>query len=88
MPKGMFKSRTLRRVFKRVPGGSTKIHYRQRKPRQAHCARCGALLAGIPRDRPATLAKLAKTRKRPERPYGGVVCSSCLKDMIKLEQRE
>lgn len=88
MPRGMLKSRTLRRVFKKLPGGSTKLHYTERKPKQAHCGRCGAILHGVPRARPVDSKRLAKTEKRPERPYGGVLCSMCLRDTIKVESRE
>ena len=88
MPRGMFKSRTLRRVFKRVPSGSTKLHYIERKPKQAHSGRCGSILHGSPRTRPIDMKRLAKSEKRPERPFGGVLCSACLRDMIKVESRE
>ena len=41
MPRGMYRSRTLRRVFKRVPGGASKLVYKQRKPGQPRCAQTG-----------------------------------------------
>ena len=88
MPRGMFKSRTLRRIFKRMPGGKSELRYEQRKPTVAHCGRCGAELKGIPRGTSKQIGKLSKTQKRPERPYGGVLCSRCLRDIIKLEARE
>lgn len=88
MPRGMFKSRTLRRIFKRLPSGKTVMRYEQRNPSVAHCARCGAKLHGMPRIRASKLAKATKSQKRPERPYGGVLCSRCQRDMIKVEARE
>ena len=88
MPKGMYKSRTLRRVFTRTPSGKSVIRYKQRKPSAAHCGRCGAQLQGMPRVIPSKVAKLFKTQKRPERPFGGVLCSRCLRDTMKLEARE
>jgi len=88
MPRGMFRSRTLRKIFKKLPGGKTEVRYEQRKPQAAHCGRCGTELHGIPRGTPSQLAKLPKTKKRPERPFGGVLCSSCLRDIMKLEARE
>lgn len=87
MPRGMFKSRTLRRVFTRTPSGRSKLHHEQRKPKIAHCASCGAKLNAIPRAKASDLARMPKTKKRPERPYGGVLCSKCLRDNIKLESR-
>ncbi len=88
MPRGMFKSRTFRRIFKKLPGGTTKLRYEQRKPQVAHCGRCGAQLHGMPRVRAQVLATMPKSQKRPERPFGGVLCSRCLRDMIKIEARE
>ena len=38
---------------------------------------------GTPRDIPAKIKKLAKTEKRPERPYGGNLCSKCTRAKIK-----
>ena len=87
MPRGMYKSRTFRRVSVRTPGGSTTTRYDRRKPSVAHCARCGAKLHGIPRGNPADISKLAKSERRPERLFGGVLCSRCLRDTIKLETR-
>ncbi len=88
MPKGMYKSRTLRRVFTRLPSGKSVLRYKQRKPSAAHCGRCGIGLHGIPRVTPKKLAKFSKSSKRPERPYGGVLCSRCLRDTMKLEARD
>ena len=83
MPAGKHKSRSLRRVFVKTPGGKTVLHYRKRTPNAAHCYKCGAQLPGIPRLRPAKMKNLAKTKKRPERPYGGVLCTRCSKAMFK-----
>lgn len=66
-----------------MPGGTTKITYQQRKPSQAHCAGCNALLSGVPRANKAQLSNMPKTKKRPERPYGGVLCSKCMRATIK-----
>lgn len=88
MPRGMFKSRTFRRVSKKLPGGDTRLTYLRRKPSVAHCGRCGAQLQGIPRGNAKDIAKLSKSQRRPERPYGGVLCSKCLKDVLKYETRE
>ena len=77
MVSGSRKSRTFRRVDVKTPGGRVVIHYRERKPKKAHCAECGAVLSGMPRARPSKLAKLPKTMRRPERRFGGVLCSSC-----------
>ena len=88
MPRGMFKSRTFRRIFKKLPGGSTVLRYFRRKPKVAVCGRCGGKLHGIPRGNAKDIAKLSKSQRRPERPFGGVLCSKCLRDVIRYEARE
>ena len=77
------KTRTFRRVKIRTPGGKTKISYRKRKPGKAHCGTCGAVLSGVPSERQHKMRKIPKTKKRPERPYGGVLCSRCMREKIK-----
>lgn len=81
------RSRTYRRSQVRMPGGENKVVYTLRKPKVAKCGNCNAVLHGAPRLRPNDLKKIAKTEKRPERPYGGVLCSSCARQKIKLMVR-
>ncbi|MBW2991947.1 50S ribosomal protein L34e [Candidatus Woesearchaeota archaeon] len=84
---GKIKSRSLRRVKVKVPGNKSKLHYRKRKPKQAKCADCGKVLHGIPRERSYKMKNMPKTKKRPERPFGGVLCSSCMRKRIKESVR-
>ena len=79
MPRPALRSRSLRRVKVRTPGGKTIVRYERRKPGPARCALCGAVLGGVPRERPAKLRKFSHTERRPERPYGGVLCPNCLR---------
>jgi large subunit ribosomal protein L34e len=79
MPSGKYRSRTFTRKRTRLPGKKNVIHYARRKPEFAHCKNCGGLLAGIPNARDSRIGKIPKNRKRPERPYGGNLCPSCLK---------
>lgn len=83
MPKPSLRSRSLRRVKVKRPGGKHVIHYKKRKPSHAKCGNCGTKLSGIPRERPSQLTKLSKTEKKPTRPYGGNLCPSCTKETIK-----
>ncbi len=75
--RGSFKSRTYRRVHVRTPGGRTVLHMKRRAPEKPHCADCGLVLQGVARALPFEVGKLSKTERRPERPYGGVLCSAC-----------
>ncbi|MBI2574659.1 50S ribosomal protein L34e [Candidatus Woesearchaeota archaeon] len=76
------KSRTLRRVFKKTPGGRTIVAYVKRKPKKLYCSNCGKELMGMKQLRPYKMASTPKTEKRPERPYGGVLCSRCTRRRI------
>ena len=87
MPAGRHRSRTMRRVFVKTPGARTKLHYRKKKPGKAECGKCGKQLAGVPRERPYKMKNMPKTKKRPERPYGGVLCSKCTRELIKAKAR-
>lgn len=82
MPAPRLRSRSLRRAFRKVPGGRVSIHFKKKKPKAARCGNCGAALKGVPRELPFKMRSMAKTKKRPERPYGGVLCSRCMRNEI------
>ncbi len=88
MVRPALRSRSLRRVYRRTPGGRVVIHFEKRKPGPAKCAICGAVLNGVPRLRPVQLRKLPKSLRRPERPYGGYLCPRCLAARLKEAIRE
>lgn len=83
MPEGKHKSRTLRRVFVKTPGKENKIQYKKRKPSKKRCAECNKELHGIPNLIQSKFRNLAKSKKRPQRPYAGKLCSSCMRKKIK-----
>jgi large subunit ribosomal protein L34e len=82
MPTGRQKSRSLRRVYRKTPGGKVVLHYRKRKPKLARCGSCGAVLKGVAKERPSKIKNMPKTKKRPSRPYGGVLCTKCLRKLM------
>jgi large subunit ribosomal protein L34e len=86
MVSGRFKSRTFRRVKVKTPT-ETKTVYKRRKPSQSKCGKCGLALSGVPRATKSELVNMPKTQKRPERPYGGVLCSKCTRALIKEKAR-
>jgi large subunit ribosomal protein L34e len=88
MTKPMFRSRKWKRVKVKLPGGRVTVHYRKPKPGIARCRKCGKPLHGIPRLRQTKFKNLPKTKKRPERPYGGVLCSSCMRELMRAAARE
>ena len=85
---GRFKSRQAHRMISvKVPGGRTVIHFKKKKPAKAKCGKCGAFLPGVARERPYKMQNMPKTAKRPERPYGGNLCSKCTRALLKAKAR-
>ncbi|MBI4450912.1 50S ribosomal protein L34e [Candidatus Woesearchaeota archaeon] len=81
------RSRTFRRVKVRTAGGRLVTHYLRRKPAVAQCGNCGNKLQAVPRGLPYVLRNLSKTEKRPQRPYGGIFCSACSRNLFKRKAR-
>jgi large subunit ribosomal protein L34e len=84
----MERSRKLRRVQKRTPGGETRQYYLHRKARQASCAKCGSVLHGTPRTAAIEMKKMSKTMKKPKRMFGGNLCSRCMRAEIVRRARQ
>lgn len=82
MPEPYKRSRSLRRIKVKFPGGKTSLHYKKRKPKGAKCGECGHLLKGVLRERPFKMRNIPKTKKRPERPYGGKLCGRCMRSLF------
>ncbi len=81
--KPKMRSRTVRRVFVKVPGNRVALHYRPQKPKQASCSKCAKPLHGIPRLHPTVAHHTAKTKKRPERPFAGQLCTVCMRRVFR-----
>jgi len=87
MPELRYRSKSYKRTFKRIPGGRTLIHYKKKKPSKHVCAGCGKPLHGVPRGRPYQIRKLPKSKRRPNRSYGGYYCSECMRKVFKEKAR-
>ena len=77
-----FRSRKFVRAHTKTPGGIVVMHYKKRKHGKAQCAQCGDYLKGVFTGPVHTMNMLSKTQKRPERPYGGVLCSRCMRKVM------
>jgi len=77
----------MRRVTVRTPGARQTRHYRLRKPSPARCQMTGEKLQAVASKRPDEMAKLSKTEKRPQRPYGGVLSSRAARSVNIAEAR-
>ncbi|MEM4397594.1 MAG: 50S ribosomal protein L34e [Candidatus Woesearchaeota archaeon] len=86
MPAPRFRSRTFRRVSKRLPSGKVKIHYEKRKNSLPKCAICKTELKGIPKTTNSEFKKLTKSEKTIARKYANL-CSKCAREKIKEEIR-
>lgn len=65
------RSGSMRKVKRRVPSGKSREYYSRRKGKgKAHCGICGEELGGV-------AEKGAKSSRRPERKFGGVLCHKC-----------
>ena len=69
------KSKSLRKVFVRTPGGKTVVHHKLKTGKQATCPVTGQKLHGTPKARPSRLTKVAKSKAKPSRLFGGMLSS-------------
>jgi large subunit ribosomal protein L34e len=87
MVRRALRSRSLRKIKVKTPGSRVVIHYKKKKPKVGHCSKCGATLKGMLRLREVDMRNTAKTKKRPERPYGGVLCTKCMRSLFKQKAK-
>ncbi len=66
----------------KTPGARLTVHYSRRKKSVSNCGICKKPLQGTPKARKSEIRSLSKSAKRPNRPYGGRLCASCLKSSI------
>ncbi len=83
MPRPMYRSRSYRRLQRVTPSKRHTIHYERRRGSFPHCAICGAELNGISIKGNAK----GRTLKSNARKFGGVLCSGCNAEVIKLASR-
>ncbi|HEW64162.1 50S ribosomal protein L34e [Fervidicoccus fontis] len=88
MPRPSQRTNSKAKVKIRTPGGINKIHYKERKRSLHRCMYCGRPLGGTPNGSYVEIKRLSKTKKRPNRIFGGVVCPECLAKIIKNEARK
>lgn len=71
--------RSGKRKLVKTPGGKYYFKSSPDKPKHHHCATCGRPLPGVNRGTQVEIRRLSKTERRPSRPYGGQLCSPCLR---------
>jgi len=76
------------KVKVRTPSGRLTTKIKKRRPSFAKCAYCGKQLHGVHRFTRNELRKLPKSERRPERPYGGYLCSECTRQLFRERARK
>ncbi|MFT4310368.1 MAG: 50S ribosomal protein L34e [Candidatus Woesearchaeota archaeon] len=69
------KSKSLRKVFVRIPSGASVVHYKPKTGKAPRCPVTGTQLPGIKKARPSQLRRMPKSAKRVARPFGGMLSS-------------
>jgi large subunit ribosomal protein L34e len=88
MVQRMLRTRSVKKKRVRTPGNRLVTHYEMKKPNVARCSFCKKPLHGIPRVNPSRMRKLPKSSRRPERPYGGTLCSACTRLLLRKIVRD
>ncbi|MEM2977683.1 MAG: hypothetical protein QXM46_00120 [Candidatus Hadarchaeales archaeon] len=78
MPARRLRSRALRRISLKLPGGRTEVRYEERKRGPARCRRCGRPLPGLP-SRPRGLPR---SSRKANRPFSDL-CSRCSREALR-----
>ena len=87
MPRPSERSRSKRRVQKKMPGGRTRQSYAARRPKVHKCSECSLELKGMPRLMPNKAKNSPRSKKTVNRPYGGFLCARCAREKIRKEAR-
>ena len=80
------RSRSIKKSKKLTPGGKNVTRFRKKKVAHHKCGKCAGKLNRA-RLRPTQMKKIAKTKKRPERPLPEL-CSSCMRETLKAKVRK
>ncbi len=76
------KTRSLRRIKTKLPGGRLTIHYKRRKSSRPRVSGKAQFVFGVPHLVNKKFKKLSKSQKRPSRPYGGVLSSQQMREKV------
>jgi len=83
MPRPAYRSRSLRRVKVKTPGGRTVVHYEKRAKGVPRCTVTGQPLGGVN----SKVYRFGISTRAPSRPFGGVVSHKVLARAIRYAVR-
>jgi len=72
----------------RLPGGRSKVAVKQKRSSRVVCGVTGKPLQAVPQARSSKMQTISKSKRRPERPYGGVLSSMAARKLIIAKARE
>jgi large subunit ribosomal protein L34e len=81
------RTRSVKKVKVRTPGGRTTTHFRSGSIGAVRCGMCDNPLPGVATGTPTQLKGMSASSKTPNRPYAGVLCSDCLDGLIRYVTR-
>ncbi|MCH8906108.1 MAG: 50S ribosomal protein L34e [Candidatus Heimdallarchaeota archaeon] len=80
--------RSGKRKLVKTPGGRYYLKRIKKKPKYHHCATCTRKTLGMPRGTRVEIRRLSISQRTPSRPYGGQLCSPCLRRLMISKHRE
>lgn len=75
----------IKYMRKTAPSGRRILVRKNKKTSKPKCGLCHAVLLGVARGTPLEISKLGKSERRPSRPFGGVLCSKCAREVSVLK---
>ncbi len=75
--------RKAKKIQKKTPSGRHVMKRGRKKPSKQICSSCGAKLHGVPKVRPSDMTKIPPSKRTPNRPYRGKLCSRCMRETLK-----
>lgn len=79
--------RSGKRKLVKTPSGKFYFKKLMKQPNYHKCATCNRPLPGVPRGTRVEIRRLTKSQRSPSRPFGGQLCSPCLKRKLIVANR-
>ena len=77
----------MKETRRKTVSGKNVIVLKREKSAPAVCGNCGNVIHGLKKVCKAEAGKLSKTQKTVSRPYGGMYCASCSREIFKTKAR-
>ena len=82
MPRPSQRTRSSKKRNVKVPGGRVETKHSGKRHSQPRCRLCGRPLSGF-KTTPSEARKISHSERTVARPFGGNLCSRCLRIMLK-----